>query len=416
MALKIEGLNPLSGTIAVSGAKNATLPILCATILSSEQLTLLNVPNLTDVQNVIHILHSMGVETSFNEEENKLEINPINLFNGTIDPMLAGKLRASFLIAGSLLGKYGKVRFPLPGGCAIGQRPIDLHLKAFQSLGASWKIEHGHVLIEGPLKAGTIFLDFPSVGATENAILAAVSIEGETTILNAAEEPEIVDLVNFLNQMGADVRKEAGKTWVINGGKPLKSTTYSIMPDRIEAGTWLTLSALTNGNVKVRGIEKTSINNVFHKLIELGFQINEQNGVYSVNPISPSRAMSFQTGPHPSFPTDMQPQFLVLAALTKGMHIAVETVFENRFQHVPELMKMGTNIKVFENKIAAIYGGKSLTGAPVKATDLRAGAALILAGLMAKGTTTITDEYHIERGYENVLSKLQSIGANISKI
>lgn len=412
---EIKGSKSLEGIIPISGSKNATLPILCASILTGGLVNLKNIPALTDVDYTLQILNSLGVTTVFNKEENNLYIDAKELKNIEIDSELASKLRGSFLLAGALLGKYGEVRFPLPGGCNIGVRPIDLHLKAFSSLGAKWHIENGYVVLSGKLKAGTVFLDFPSVGATENAILAAVSIKGKTTILNGAEEPEIVDMIAFLNSLGADIRKEEGKTWVVYGGKTLTGGEYSVMPDRIEAGTWLVLSALTDGKVKVSNLNENELKNVLMKFTEYGYTIVKEDNTFSLKLNTP-QAVSFQTGPHPSFPTDMQPQMLTLASLTKGMHIGVETVFENRFQHLPELERMGANYKVFENRMAVLNGVDKLYGTTVSATDLRSGASLVIAGLLAEGTTIIENTYHIERGYENILHKLSLIGADIQKV
>jgi len=300
----------------------------------------------------------------------------------------------------------------LPGGCSIGQRPIDLHLKVFNSLGGSSKIEHGYVTVQGKLKSGTIFLDFPSVGATQNALLTAVSIEGVTTILNAAEEPEIEDLIRFLTTLGAKIEKGIGKTLHVHGGKPLKGGTYRIMQDRIEAGTWLVLSHLTNGRVKVKNVDVDALHNVISKFSQSGFVFNQKEGTLTSNHPSP---LSFQTGPHPSFPTDLQSQITLLCTTIPGTHVIVETIFENRFQHVPELIKMGANIKVMDGKISLVYGGSTqLTGANIKATDLRAGATMVLASLMSEGKTTLDGIHHIERGYDDILQKLTSIGAKIS--
>lgn len=415
MNWKIRGNKNLEGVIPVSGSKNAVLPIMCATLLSTEPVVLHNVPNLSDVHNLMKIMNEFGVKTDFDTEKGVLSVDASGLKNVKVDSLTSSKLRASFLVAGALLGKFQDITFPFPGGCSIGERPIDLHLKAFQMLGAKSKIEKGQVRLTSPngLSSNLIFLDFPSVGATENALLTAVSLQGKTTILNAAEEPEVEDLVNFLKTIGADIRKEDVKSWSVYGGKILKGGEYRVMYDRIEAGTWLTLSALTNGKVKVSNLDPSSISSFRMKFEDSGFGLRTNSNFEFYLLQDELKSITFQTGPHPSYPTDMQPLMLTLATLTEGMHIGVETIFNNRFQYLQELMKMGGNSKVFEGKMAVVNGVTNLSGATVKATDLRAGAALVIAGLLAEGETTITDTHHIERGYENIFAKLRKIGAII---
>lgn len=422
MAWKIKGQKELSGIIPVSGSKNAVLPIIAASILAKDKVTLRNVPDLSDVSYMTLILNELNVHTDYDEKTKVLEIDATNLKNNATSENFASKLRASFLVSGSLLGLFGKVQYPMPGGCSIGQRPIDLHLKAFKQLGAEHSIRRGHVLIEGDLKANSIFLDFPSVGATENALLTAVSVQGKTTILNAAEEPEIFELVRFLKEMGADIYKEEGKSWVVNGGKELKGVDFKVCSDRIEAGTWLTLSALTNGAVKVSKVEEDSIHNILVKFGEAGYNINKEyindEMIYSLTKkeAKSQQRISLQTGPHPSYPTDMQPLMTVLASLTDGMHVVVDTVFSNRFQYAHELLKMGAKIEVLDSRMGIINGVDGLQSSIVTATDLRAGAALVLAGLVAEGETVVTDTDHILRGYEDILKKLENINAEISVV
>lgn len=410
MELFIEGGHPLSGEVEISGAKNSVLPLICASILSETPTCIKNVPNLSDVENLLKILRSMNADVQWDKEKKEVIIDARNIQNIEVDHELVRKLRASFLIVGALIGKFGEIKFPFPGGCNIGQRPVDLHLKAFETMGIKHRIQGGYIHFSGNLKRGTIFLDFPSVGATENAILAAVSAKGRTVILNGANEPETTDLINYLNQMGADIQRDSLRGIVINGGKPLKGTTYKVIPDRIEAGTWLLLSAMSGGKIKVKNAEVSHLENLIEKLNESGISV-------ALNPlritkINPKGTMTFQTGPYPSFPTDFQPQCTAMAMTMNGMHIIVETVFENRFRHVAELNKMGADIRVFD-KIAIVYGGKKITGAEVKATDLRGGMAMVMAGLIADGETVISDFDHVLRGYDDLIPKLQKLGAKV---
>lgn len=410
MELFIEGGHPLSGEVEISGAKNSVLPLICASILSETPTCIKNVPNLSDVENLLKILRSMNADVQWDKEKKEVIIDARNIQNIEVDHELVRKLRASFLLVGALIGKFGEIKFPFPGGCNIGQRPVDLHLKAFETMGIKHRIQGGYIHFSGNLKRGTIFLDFPSVGATENAILAAVSAKGRTVILNGANEPETTDLINYLNQMGADIQRDSLRGIVINGGKPLKGTTYKVIPDRIEAGTWLLLSAMSGGEIKVKNAEVSHLENLIEKLNESGISV-------ALNPlritkINPKGTMTFQTGPYPSFSTDFQPQCTAMAMTMNGMHIIVETVFENRFRHVAELNKMGADIRVFD-KIAIVYGGKKITGAEVKATDLRGGMAMVMAGLIADGETVISDFDHVLRGYDDLIPKLQKLGAKV---
>ena len=410
MELIIEGGHSLNGEVEVSGAKNSVLPLICASILSETPTRLTNVPNLSDVEILLKILESMNVEVQWDKAKKEVIIDASDIQNVEVDMGLVRKLRASFLLVGALIGKFGEIKFPFPGGCNIGRRPVDLHLKAFEAMGIKHKIKGGCIHFSGNLRKATIFLDFPSVGATENAILAAVSAKGRTIILNGANEPETTDLINYLNQMGADIQRDSLRGIVVNGGKPLIGTAYEVMPDRIEAGTWLLLSAMSGGNIKVQNANTNHLENLIEKLNESGISV--ALNPLRVTKIAPKGTMTFQTGPYPSFPTDFQPQCTAMAMTMKGMHIIVETVFDNRFKHVAELNKMGADIRVFD-KIAIVYGGKKITGANVKATDLRGGMSMVMAGLVAEGKTVVHDFEHVLRGYDNLIPKLQKLGAKV---
>ncbi|MEW6696530.1 MAG: UDP-N-acetylglucosamine 1-carboxyvinyltransferase [Bacillota bacterium] len=410
----ITGGKPLQGTIRVSGAKNAVLPILAASLLTTTQTKLLDVPNLADVGVICSVLKELG---AIIETKNDELIIAVPKLTGTEAPYeYVRKMRASFLVMGPLLARAGRARISLPGGCAIGTRPIDLHLKGFAALGAD--IRYGSGYIEATAKELTgakIYLDFPSVGATENIMMAAVLAKGQTTIENAAEEPEIVDLANFLNSMGAKIKGAGTKVIRIDGVEKLTGATHAVIPDRIEAGTYLVAAAITKGNVLVENIIIDHLKPVVAKLIEAGVQLTEDESGIRVNCTSRVKGVDIKTLPYPGFPTDMQAQFMALMTVSQGTSIITETVFENRFMHVNELKRMGAKIKI-EGRTAIIQGVKTLNGAEVKATDLRAGAAMILAALAAEGQTAISNIYHIDRGYEKLIEKLQGIGANIRRV
>ena len=410
LELLIKGGKQLSGEVEVAGAKNSVLPLLCASILSETPTRIKNVPDLSDVQNLIEILKSMNVKIDWNKSSKEVEIDARDIKNIMVDFELVRKLRASFLLVGALLGRFGEIKFPFPGGCNIGQRPVDLHLKAFETMGIENKVERGYICFSGKLENATIFLDFPSVGATENALLAAVATEGKTVILNGANEPEIIDLIDYLNAMGVDINRDSSRGIIVNGGKRLTGTTYQVMPDRIEAGTWLLLSAMTGNNITVKNANPDHLENLIEKLHESGILV--EGNPLRVAKNNPKDTITFQTGPYPSFPTDFQAQCTAMAMTMEGMHIVVETVFDNRFRHVAELNKMGADIRIFD-KIAIIYGGKRLTGANVKATDLRGGMAVVMAGLVAEGETVVGDFGHILRGYEDLIPKLRKLGAEV---
>lgn len=409
----VERSGPLQGTVCVNGAKNAVLPILAATLLSTEGSCILEeVPALIDVDVICEVLSSLGADVK-RPERDKIEVLAHCIDEVEAPYELVRKMRASFLVMGPLLARMGRARISMPGGCAIGIRPIDLHLKGFKALGA--KIELGHGFVEASaekLIGNNIYLDFPSVGATENIMMAAVLAEGQTFIENAAEEPEVTDLASFLNKMGADIRGAGTDTIKINGVKKLKGATHTVIPDRIEAGTYMIASAITGGNVLINNVVPDHLKPIIAKLRECEVDVKEENGGLRVVAHNRPKAVDIKTMPYPGFPTDMQSQFMVLMSIAEGTSIAIETVFENRFMHVSELKRMGADIRI-EGRSAIIEGKNNLLGAPVKATDLRAGAALVLAGLVAEGTTEIMDIHHIDRGYVNIEEKLRSLGANI---
>lgn len=410
----ITGNTPLNGTIRVSGAKNAVLPILAASLLTTTQTKLLDVPNLADVGVICSVLQELGAKVA---KDNDQLIISVPYLTGTEAPYeYVRKMRASFLVMGPLLARAGQARISLPGGCAIGTRPIDLHLKGFAALGADIRYGSGYIEASAAeLNGAKIYLDFPSVGATENIMMAAVLAKGQTTIENAAEEPEIVDLANYLNSMGAQIKGAGTKVIRIDGVNELTGATHCIIPDRIEAGTYLVAAAITKGDVLVENIICDHLKPVVAKLLEAGVEIYEEENGIRVKNSHRAKGVDIKTLPYPGFPTDMQAQFMAFLTVAEGTSIITETVFENRFMHVNELKRMGAKIKI-EGRTAIVQGVKTLTGAEVKATDLRAGAAMILAALAAQGETEISNIYHIDRGYENLIEKLKGIGANIKRV
>lgn len=397
----------------MSGAKNSVLPILAASLLSTEKCVLEDVPNLKDVEVLTELLVTLGADVK-RVRRNEVEVNSRHIDNDEVPYRLTGRMRASFLVMGPLLARLGSTRMSLPGGCAIGSRPIDLHLKGFQALGA--KIEQGSGYVEAKaerLKGTTIYLDFPSVGATENIMMAATLAEGQTIIENAAEEPEIVDLANFLNKMGADIMGAGTDTIRINGVESMKGARHRVIPDRIEAGTYMVGAAMTGGDILIENVVGFHLHPLIAKLREAGVTIQEVKDE-TLRVIGPKeiQQIDIKTMPYPGFPTDMQAQMMAMLSIANGTSVVIETVFENRFMHVDELRKMGANIRI-DRRTAIIEGREFLTGAQVNATDLRAGAALIIAGLVAKGKTTIHNVYHIDRGYDQVENKLKNLGAII---
>ncbi len=408
----------LSGEVNISLAKNSVLPIIAATILADNPVIIKNYPKLEDVKVLTEVLNDIGCYINMDESSHNLKIDSRSINKYTANSELVRKMRASFLIMGPMLAKYKRFRLASPGGCNIGTRPIDLHLKGFEALGAKVIQKHGFVEVLGEnLKGSTIYLDFPSVGATENLIMAASLIEGKTTIINPALEPEIEDLANFLNSMGAKI-KGAGKGNIeIEGVKSLSGGEYTPIYDRIEAGTFMVAAAITCSKIKINGVEENHLKPVIEKLKEIGTSISVDNEtkiaiVEGNDVILPT---DIKTMPYPGYPTDMQSQIMSLLSLARGNSVIEESVFENRFMNAAELCRMGANIKIRGNS-AIIQGVNKLTGCEVKATDLRAGASLILAGLVAEGYTKISDIYHIDRGYVNIEEKFRALGAEIYRI
>lgn len=407
----VEKSQPLKGNVRISGAKNSALPLLAASLLGTEDIILENLPKLKDVEIMCEVLESLGCEVEFLEED-VVRINSANLNKYETHYDLMSKMRASFLVMGPLLTRLGKTKNSLPGGCAIGTRPIDLHLKGFKALGAEIDVTHGNIGAYADKLIGTkIYLDFPSVGATENVIMAAVMAEGETIIDNAAMEPEIVDLTNFLNKLGANVKGAGTSTIRVIGVEKLYGAKHSIIPDRIEAGTFMVASAITGGDITIENVISNHLKPIIAKLQESGSEVIDNDETIRVIG-KPIKAIDIKTMPYPGFPTDMQAQFMALMTILPGTSVAIETVFENRFMHVDEFKRMGANIKI-DGRSAIIEGIESLTSAPVKATDLRAGAALVLVGLIADGITEISNIHHIDRGYDGIEEKFQKLGAKI---
>lgn len=409
----ISGGTPLQGEITVSGAKNAALPIITAALLADSPSRLLDIPRLRDVTNLCTIIKKMGAEVE--QKGHEVYIKPDNTLEAEADHELARKLRASYYILGVLLAKNGYARTSLPGGCNIGNRPIDLHLKGFKALGAEVRLDHGIVEVKADkLKGARIYLDYPSVGATINIMLAATMAEGRTVIENAAREPEIVDLANYLTVMGARIKGVGTDLIKIEGVKSLSGSEHRIIPDRVEAGTYMMAAALTRGDVFVKNVLAEHVKPLIAKLHEMGVDIDEEIAGVKIRSKKRLKAVDIKTLPYPGFPTDLQSQMMVLLTQSDGTSLVIETVWENRFMHVDELKRMGADIKIDGH--SALIKPSRLTGAEVTATDLRAGAALILAGLVAQGETEIRDIYHIERGYEDIDKKLVGIGATVNKI
>lgn len=415
--LIVKGGNRLVGAVKTSGAKNAVLPIIAASILGTTPSHLDEVPMLEDVHTISEVLKCLGLAVECSPEKNVLDIDSTEITSYEAPYELVRTMRASFLVMGPLLARIGKARISMPGGCAIGARPIDIHLKGFEALGV--KIEQGHGYIEASapegLKGTSIYFDFPSVGATENIMMAASLAEGTTILENAAEEPEIVDLANYLNKMGAKIRGAGTDTIRIEGVEKLHGADYTIIPDRIEAGTYMIAAAMTGGDIVVENVLPEHQKPLIAKLREAGAVVEEDIDKVRVIGKNPLKAVSIKTLPYPGFPTDMQAQMMAMMVIAEGRSKVTETVFENRFMHVVELNRMGAQIST-EGRSAVIDGPCELTGCDVRATDLRAGAAMILAGLVAEGTTRIGDLHHIDRGYENIVAKLKNLGADIERV
>ena len=416
--LEITGKASLKGEVKISGAKNSALALMAGTLLCSGDCRLHNVPSLVDVSCMSKVLEALGVKIT--KKADILEINAQDLKTAKAPYDLVSQLRASFFVIGPLLARLGVAQIPLPGGCAIGTRPVDLHVRGLQAMGADVTIEGGVVNAsirgsKGRLKGTKIFLDYPSVGATETIMMAATLAEGETIIDNAAQEPEVVDLANFCQAMGANISGAGTKTIVISGVEQLHSTDYQIIPDRIEAGTFLVAGAITHSEISVTSVVPEHLDPVIAKLRTIGSQVilDEPNRLRLLP--GELKATDIETLPYPGFPTDLQAQFMALLTLSEGNSMITETVFENRLRHVAELQRMGADIKVKGN-CAIVRGVSLLSGAPVTATDLRASAALVLAGLAAEGTTIVQCLHHLDRGYEDIESKLQAMGAKLRRL
>lgn len=414
--LIVKGGNRLVGTVKTSGAKNAVLPIIAASILGTSPSRLDEIPALEDVRTICAVLGCLGIKVDASEPHT-LNIDSREITSCEAPYELVRSMRASFLVMGPLLARKGYARISQPGGCAIGTRPIDLHLKGFEALGV--KIEQGHGYIEASAPDGmvgtNIYLDFPSVGATENIMMAAAMAKGTTVLENPAEEPEIVDLANYLNQMGARVRGAGTNVITIEGVSELHGVQHSVIPDRIEAGTYMIAAAMTGGDVIIENVLPEHQKPLIAKLREAGALVEEDIDRIHVASDGNLKAVDIKTLPYPGFPTDMQAQMMAMLSVAEGRSKVTETVFENRFMHVVELNRMGANITT-EGRSAVITGPAHLTGCTVRATDLRAGAAMILAGLVAEGATEICDIYHIDRGYEEIVAKLKKLGADIERV
>lgn len=411
----IKGGNPLVGEVEIGGAKNAALGILAAAIMTDETVTIDNLPNVRDINVLLSAMEGIGVKIE-RVNEHKVRINGSLISDLSVDYEFIKKIRASYYLLGALLGKYKKAEVAFPGGCAIGTRPIDLHLKGFRALGANVDIQHGLISATAEeLKGNHIYLDKVSVGATINIMMAASMAEGKTIIENSAKEPHVVDVANFLNSMGANIRGAGTDVIRIVGVEKLHKTEYSIIPDQIEAGTFMFAAAATKGDVTVKNVIPKHLEATTAKLLEIGCEVEEFDDAVRVVASKPLHHTQVTTLPYPGFPTDMQPQMSVLLALAEGTSTVTESIFENRFKYVDELTRMGAQIKV-ESNIAIITGTEKYTGARVSAPDLRAGAALVIAGMAAEGITIVDDIYYIERGYENFETKLSALGAMIEKV
>ena len=412
----IKGGNPLVGEVEIGGAKNAALAILAASIMTDETVLIENVPDVRDTQVMIQAIENIGglVERV---DRHTVKISGRTIRDMVIEDDCIKKIRASYYFLGALLGKYKRAQVTLPGGCNIGLRPIDQHIKGFRALGADVRIEHGLVIADTQrLKGGHIYMDVVSVGATIDVMIAAVMAEGQTIIENAAKEPHVVDVANFLNSMGAVIKGAGTDVIRIKGVPRLHGTEYAIIPDQIEAGTFMIAAAVTKGDVTVKNVIPKHLESISAKLMEIGCEVEESDDAVRVVAAKPLTHTHVKTLPYPGFPTDMQPQITVALGLSKGTSIVTESIFENRFKYVDELTRMGASIKVEGGNTAIIDGVSRYTGASISAPDLRAGAALVIAGLSAEGTTVIDDIRFIERGYEDFHIKLQSLGAQIEKI
>jgi len=413
--LLIHGGVRLKGEVRISGAKNAALPIMCAALLSQSPLRLTNVPHLRDVTTLLNLLGGMGIAVSLDEKLG-LELDAGRLHSPLAPYELVKTMRASILVLGPLLARCGEARVSLPGGCAIGQRPVDLHIKGLQAMGADIRVEHGYIIARAKrLKGARIFSDLVTVTGTENLMMAACLAEGTTVIENAAREPEVVDLANCLKAMGANIEGAGSDTISIEGVSALAGAEHRIMPDRIETGTFLVAAAATGGSVRLRNTSARVLEAVVDKLREAGAKITAEDDVIALEMDGPPVSVSLRTAPYPAFPTDMQAQFMALDCIARGTAVLTETIFENRFMHALELQRLGADIEISGNT-AVVKGVPRLDGAAVMATDLRASASLVIAGLVAKGETVVERIYHLDRGYECIEEKLSQLGARIKRI
>lgn len=413
--LVIQGGVPLTGEVRISGAKNAALPILCAALLTPGTLRLQNVPHLRDVTTMLHLLAQMGVEISLDEKLG-VGLAAKKLHNLSAPYELVKTMRASILVLGPMIARFGEARVSLPGGCAIGQRPVDLHIKGLRAMGAQIDIEQGYILARaGRLRGAHIVLDLVTVTGTENLMMAAVLANGVTVLENAAREPEVIDLAECLNAMGARVRGAGSDVITIEGVRDLQGATHRVMPDRIETGTFLCAAAATGGEISLRGTRAGILDAVIGKLQEAGAQVAHGDDWIRLSTNGSLKSVSLRTAPYPAFPTDMQAQFMALNSVAQGTAVVTETIFENRFMHVQELRRLGANIEV-EGNTAIVHGVSALQGANVMATDLRASASLVLAGLVANGETLVDRVYHLDRGYDHIEVKLAGLGADIERL
>ena len=413
--LVIQGGVPLSGEVAISGAKNAALPILCASLLSAKPLHLTNVPHLNDIATMLRLLAQMGVSVTM-DGVNGIVLDSAVLHNPVAPYDMVKTMRASILVLGPLLARCGEARVSLPGGCAIGARPVDQHIKGLQAMGAEVTVEHGYVHAKAKrLKGARILTDMVTVTGTENLMMAAVLADGETIIENAAREPEVVDLANCLIAMGAQISGAGSDTIRIRGVESLGGGAHAVMPDRIETGTYLCAAAATGGNVRLTGTSAAYLDSVVDKLLDAGCDVGIERDAISLKAPKRLKAVSLRTAPYPAFPTDMQAQFMAINCVAEGVAVVRETIFENRFMHAVELIRLGADIKI-DGNTAIVTGVPRLDGAAVMATDLRASASLVIAGLVAQGETTIERIYHLDRGYERIEEKLSKLGAIVRRV
>lgn len=406
---------PLSGKVNISGAKNAALPILCAALLSKEPLKLSSVPHLRDVSTTLSLLGHMGVEVTLGDD-NAITLNARDIHTKEAPYEMVKTMRASILVLGPLLARFGQARVSLPGGCAIGSRPVDLHIKGLQAMGAEIHIEHGYIEAHAKrLKGARIFMDIVTVTGTENLMMAATLADGVTILENAAREPEVVDMAECLNKMGARIEGAGTDVIKVTGVDRLQGAEHQIVCDRIEAGTYLVAAAMTGGKVRLNNARADLLDAVIEKLRDAGAKVEHEDRSITVESSGKLKSVNVRTAPHPAFPTDMQAQFMALNTIADGVASVTETIFENRFMHVQEMRRLGANIEV-EGNTAIVRGVTHLDGATVMATDLRASASLVLAGLVARGETTIERIYHIDRGYERIEEKLTQLGARIRRV